>query len=36
MMVIAMMTAATTQPNAIQTPPRSSQRMLRKIETGGM
>jgi hypothetical protein len=36
MMVMAMITAATTQPNAIQSPPRTSQTMLRKIETGGM
>src|SRR5260221_11908970 len=35
-MVMAMMMAATTQPNAIHTPPRSSQRMFRKMETGGM
>src|SRR5882757_7472772 len=35
-MVMAMMMAATTQPNAIHTPPRRSQRMFRKMETGGM
>jgi hypothetical protein len=36
MMVSAMMTAATSQPNAIHNPPRSSQTMFRNIETGGI
>ena len=36
MMVMAMMTAATTQPNAIHTPPKNSQSMFRNIETGGI
>jgi hypothetical protein len=35
-MVIAMMTAATTQATDIQTPPSRSQRMFSKIETGAM
>src|SRR5689334_7687298 len=36
MMVIAMITAATSQPNAIQAPPIRIQRMLRMMETGCM
>src|SRR6266700_574012 len=36
MMVMAMITAATSQARAIQTPPSSSQRTFSKIETGGM
>src|SRR5450631_1101115 len=35
-MVMAMITAAISQAKAIQTPPSSSQRMFRKIETGGI
>jgi hypothetical protein len=34
--VIAMMTAATSQPNAIHAPPITIQRMLRRSDTGDM
>ena len=36
MMVIAMITAAITQPTAIQKPPSTIQRMLRTRDTGDM
>jgi hypothetical protein len=36
MIVIAMMMAATTQPNAIQAPPSTIQRTFRNSETGDM
>ena len=36
MIVIAMMTAATSQPNAIHAPPSTIQRTFRSSETGDM
>ena len=36
MIVIAMMTAATSQPNAIHAPPRTIQMILSSSETGDM
>jgi hypothetical protein len=36
MIVIAMMMAATTQPAAIQKPPKTIQSTFRRMETGGM
>src|SRR6185437_10968527 len=36
MIVTAMITAATSQPNAIQAPPNRIQNRLRRMETGGM
>ncbi|MGY3346036.1 hypothetical protein ACVWYK_004805 [Bradyrhizobium sp. USDA 4470] len=36
MMVIAMVTDATSQPNAIQAPPTRIQMMLSRMETGDM